>query len=93
MTKTITLDTDLIRRDNMIHHLETVNAQQAERIKALEAVGAETLEFLREAPFDFANGNEVFGVDEGDVVGRRYVSGLIDRIAAVLDAQKGGGNG
>jgi len=44
----------------------------------------EVLEFLEEAPFDFRNGVEHQGMDEGNVLGWRVHSEIVDKIRTVL---------
>jgi len=49
-----------------------------------ECLLREVLEFLEQAPFDFRNGVEHQGCDEGNVLGWRIHAEIVDKIRTVL---------
>jgi hypothetical protein len=70
-----------------IHQLVALTAE-VERLQRIEQAAIHAYEFITRAQFDFTNGNNVFGVDEGDVIGRRACNELEDELEAALKAAK-----
>lgn len=60
------------------------------RLTQLEQAAQEIHIFLTQADFDFRNGNEAQGIDEGEYYGRKVLKEITDKLAALLNQEPTG---